>query len=217
MWSTGAAWWHDAIIGTTLRRRIMARAGRTANEALLEQSRTVRSWLEMLPSHLLTRSSVRRGRAVGELVDDVGSILAGLNDRGAGGSADPEHITETMIIKLIGYSDDLNRSLPEVDPIPLHRAALGRCTRALAAILHARYPGRSVEVRIPPYAAVQCAMGDPGPTHTRGTPPNVVETDPLTFLRLSTGRLDWDEAMATGAVHASGLRADLSAALPLLT
>ena len=83
-----------------------------------------------------------------------------------------------MIITLIGYLDDLNRSVPELDPIPLLRGALGRCTRALAAILPARYPGRSVEVRIPPYAAVQCATGDPGPTHTRGTPPNVVETDP---------------------------------------
>ena len=60
-------------------------------------------------------------------------------------------------------------------------------------------------------------MGDPGPTHTRGTPPNVVETDPLTFLRLATGRLNWAEAMATGTVHASGLRADLSSALPLWT
>ena len=195
----------------------MARAGRTASEALLEQSQTVRSWLEMLPSDSLTRSSVRPGRDVGALVDDVNSILAGLNDRGSGGSADPEDVIETMIIELIGYTDDLNRSLPEVDPIALHRAALGRCTRALAAILPARYPGRSVEVRIPPYAAVQCAMGDPGPTHTRGTPPNVVETDPLTFLRLATGRLDWDEAMATGVVHASGLRADLSTALPLVT
>ena len=122
-----------------------------------------------------------------------------------------------MIIDLIGYADDLNRSLPELDPIPLHRAALGRCIRMLAGLLPARYPGRSVEVRIPPYAAVQCAMGDPGPTHTRGTPPNVVETDPLAFLRLATGRLSWAEAMATGAVHASGLRADLSSALPLWT
>ena len=61
--------------------------------------------------------------------------------------------------------------------------------RTLAAMLAARHPGRSVEVRIPPYAAVQCGIGDPGPTHTRGTPPNVVETSPLTFLRLATGRL----------------------------
>src|SRR6187455_3224832 len=99
---------------TTLWRRIMARAGRTASEALLEQSQTVRSWLEMLPSDSLARSSVRPGRDVGALIDDVHSILARSNDRGPGRSADPEEMTETMIIKLIGYTDDLNRSLPEV-------------------------------------------------------------------------------------------------------
>ena len=70
---------------------------------------------------------------------------------------------------------------------------------------------------MPPYAAVQCGVGDPGPTHTRGTPPNVVECAPLTFLRLATGRLGWSDAVEAGDVHASGLRADLSAALPVLS
>ena len=195
----------------------MARAGRTASEALLEQAQAVRGWLETLPAESSTRSSVAPGRAVGDVVDDVNAVLADRGRARSRGSLGPDDVIGTMIIDLIGYADDLNRSLPELDPIPLHRAALGRCIRTLAAILPAQYPGRSVEVRIPPYAAVQCAMGDPGPTHTRGTPPNVVETDPLTFLRLATGRLSWAEAMATGAVHASGLRADLSAALPLLT
>jgi putative sterol carrier protein len=51
--------------------------------------------------------------------------------------------------------------------------------------------------------------------HTRGTPPNVVETDPVTWLRLATGRLQWADALASGAVHASGPRADLSAYLPI--
>ena len=70
---------------------------------------------------------------------------------------------------------------------------------------------------MPPYAAIQCAITDPGPTHTRGTPPNVVETDPLTFLRLATGRITWVDAVANGTVHASGLRANLAPALPLLS
>ena len=157
------------------------------------------------------------GRTVGDVVDDISAMLTAVDDRHSQGSLGPDDVIGTKIIELIGYADDLNRSLPELAPIPLHRAALGRCIRTLAAILPARYPGRSVEVRIPPYAAVQCAMGDPGPTHTRGTPPNVVETDPLTFLRLATGRQSWAEAMAAGSVHASGLRADLSTALPLLT
>lgn len=127
-----------------------------------------------------------------------------------------DDLLASRIIEVVVHSDDLNRSLPDHEPVRLHRGALGRCSRSLVAILAARYPGRSVEVRIPPYAAVQCAIGDPGPTHTRGTPPNVVETDALTFLRLATARTTWAEAMATGQVHASGLRADLTTVLPLL-
>ncbi|MGS2647388.1 sterol carrier family protein [Streptosporangium sp. LJ11] len=73
-------------------------------------------------------------------------------------------------------------------------------------------PGRTVEVRVPPYAAVQCVEG---PRHTRGTPPNVVETDARTWLELATGGLTWSEAMAAGKIAASGARADLSGHLPL--
>jgi len=73
-------------------------------------------------------------------------------------------------------------------------------------------PGNSVEVRVPPAGAVQAVAG---PRHTRGTPPNVVETDVETWLGLATGRLGWDEALASGRVSASGERADLSALLPL--
>jgi hypothetical protein len=128
-----------------------------------------------------------------------------------------EDYVATRIVELVIHTDDLNRSLPEVAPAELHRNALSRCTRTLAGILVGRHPGRSVEVRVPPYAAVQCAIGDPGPTHTRGTPPNVVETDPLTFSRLATGRISWAEAIAGGTVHASGLRANLAPVLPLLS
>ncbi|MEU5876134.1 sterol carrier family protein [Spirillospora sp. NPDC047279] len=73
-------------------------------------------------------------------------------------------------------------------------------------------PGRSVEVRVPPHAAVQCVDG---PHHTRGTPPNVVEMDAITWISLATGRLTWDDAMQDHRVRASGSRADLSAYLPL--
>ena len=130
-------------------------------------------------------------------------------------------LLHTRIIELVVHSDDLSRSLPGQPPVVAQRDALARCTRTLAAILAGQHPGRSVEVRVPPYAAVQCAttegVTDPGPTHTRGTPPNVVETDPVTFLRLATGRISWAEAVLTGSVHASGLRADLSGVLPLLS
>ncbi|HEX2893457.1 MAG TPA: sterol carrier family protein [Marmoricola sp.] len=80
------------------------------------------------------------------------------------------------------------------------------------AELKARAPGRSVEVRVPPYAAVQVIGGG---THTRGTPRAVVETDADTWIALATGALDWSEAVASGRVHASGERADLSPYLPL--
>jgi uncharacterized protein (TIGR03083 family) len=128
-----------------------------------------------------------------------------------------EDYIATRIIELVVHTDDLNRSLPEVTPAELRRGALSRCSRTLTGILAGQHPGRSIEVRVPPYAAVQCAIGDPGPTHTRGTPPNIVETNPLTFLRLATGRTTWADAVADGTVHASGLRADLSAVLPLLS
>jgi uncharacterized protein (TIGR03083 family) len=128
-----------------------------------------------------------------------------------------EDYLATRIVELVVHTDDLNRSLPEAAPAQLERNALARCTRTLTGILAGQYPGRSVEVRVPPYAAVQCGMGDPGPTHTRGTPPNVVETDPLTFLRLATGRIGWADAAAAGTVRASGLRANLAPVLPLLS
>jgi uncharacterized SCP-like protein len=94
------------------------------------------------------------------------------------------------------------------DPSELRDAA-----RYLVQLLAARHPGRVLEVRIPPVAAVQCL---PGPVHTRGTPPNVVETDPVTWVRLATGRLAWADAVGSAAVHASGPRADLAAYLPLV-
>lgn len=73
-------------------------------------------------------------------------------------------------------------------------------------------PGNSVEVRVPPDGAVQAVQG---PRHTRGTPPNVVETDPQTWLELVTGALAWDDALDAGRVHASGERASLADWLPL--
>jgi Bacterial SCP ortholog len=93
------------------------------------------------------------------------------------------------------------------------REALRVAVRYLLEALAEQVPGRAVEVRVPPFAAVQCIEG---PRHTRGTPPNVVETDPLTWLALATGRLDWAAAVASGQLRASGPRADISAYLPLV-
>jgi hypothetical protein len=92
------------------------------------------------------------------------------------------------------------------------RTELRDAVRLLLSALRRRAPGRTVEVRVPPYGAIQCIEG---PTHTRGTPPNVVETDGSTFVLLGTGRLAWTDAVAAGRISASGIRADLSGYLPI--
>ncbi|MDP9391963.1 MAG: sterol carrier family protein [Actinomycetota bacterium] len=92
------------------------------------------------------------------------------------------------------------------------RTVLAAAVKTTARWLAQQVPGRSVELRVPPHVAVQLV---PGPRHTRGTPPNVVETDAATWLRLATGQLSWDDAVAGGTVSASGNRADLSPHFPL--
>ncbi|MGH3670185.1 MAG: sterol carrier family protein [Pseudonocardiaceae bacterium] len=94
------------------------------------------------------------------------------------------------------------------------REELARAVRLSLRTLAQVAPGATVEVRVPPFAAVQCVAG---PRHTRGTPPNVVETDPHTWLALATARISWPQALADGRLHASGPRTDLSPHLPLAT
>lgn len=89
---------------------------------------------------------------------------------------------------------------------------LATAVRYLLQRLADAAPGNSVEVRVPPFGAVQVIEG---PRHTRGTPPNVVELAATTWLAVATGRRTWAEAVAAGDVNASGQRADLSAFLPL--
>ena len=98
------------------------------------------------------------------------------------------------------------------DPGGVDRAVVGTAVRFTLEELGTRAPGRSVEVRVPPFGAVQCLEG---PRHTRGTPPNVVEADAETWLRLATGDQLWAEALAGGRLRVSGTRADLDALLPL--
>lgn len=93
------------------------------------------------------------------------------------------------------------------------RADLAMACRFLLEELASAAPGRSVEVRVPPYAVGQCVAG---PRHTRGTPPNVVETDPVTWVALATGALDWRTAVVDARLVASGDRSDLSPYLPVV-
>lgn len=97
-------------------------------------------------------------------------------------------------------------------PAAAERETVATATRYTIEELGMRHPGRSLEVRVPPYGAVQCIEG---PVHTRGTPPSTVETDADTWLHVVTGGGSWEDALNGGKVRASGLRSDLGSLLPL--
>lgn len=95
------------------------------------------------------------------------------------------------------------------------RAAIGSAVRLTARTLAALAPGHSVELRVPPYVAVQCVAG---PRHTRGNPPNVAETDPRTWLRLACGLLGFQQAATDGLLSLSGPRAaEIASLFPLVS
>jgi uncharacterized protein (TIGR03083 family) len=169
-----------------------------------------------------------RGGATGLSPEDVGarhdvehaalvSALDGINgDPVIGARRGPIRLSDflaTRVNELVVHSRDLSASLPTVDPVPIDTDALGVAVSMLLDIVVDRAPGRSVEVRVPPYAAIQCVEG---PRHTRGTPPNVIETDPMAWVELACGRMSWAEAVDSGRLVASGERADLSGLLPVL-
>lgn len=121
--------------------------------------------------------------------------------------ADPAQ-TRAAVLSLAPWLHDDTRAVPD-------RAELAAAVRLTARTLAQQAPGASVEVRIPPFVAVQCLSG---PRHTRGTPPNVVETDPRTWLLLATGLLKLADARAAGTLYLSGSRAgDIQAWLPLVS
>ena len=92
------------------------------------------------------------------------------------------------------------------------RLTMATAVRYLLEELAARAPGNSVEVRVPPFGATQCVEG---PRHSRGTPPNVIEMDPETWIALATGELQWEQASEQSLIAASGTRAHLEGLLPL--
>ncbi|MFH8678853.1 sterol carrier family protein [Streptomyces lydicus] len=156
------------------------------------------------PAELLARTADEFERLVSGLPDDrLLAVRPGAMRLG-------DYLV-TRCLELVVHGDDLAAATGT--KIPYDRQALAATTRLLADALAAKAPGGSVEVRVPPFAVVQCVEG---PRHTRGTPPNVVETDPLTWIRLATGRTTWDVELAAATVHAGGERADLGGYLPLL-
>jgi Bacterial SCP ortholog len=119
--------------------------------------------------------------------------------------ADPAKARQA-VLAVADWLRDESRPAPD-------REGLGTAVRLTARTLAAVAPGRSVEVRIPPFVAVQCITG---PSHTRGTPPNVVQTDPRTWLLLATGMLSFAAASSAGALSLSGTRAgEIEHFLPL--
>lgn len=121
-------------------------------------------------------------------------------------SADPAQ-TRAAVLALADWLRDENLPAPD-------RTALAAAVRLTARTLAQLAPGASVEVRVPPFVAVQCVAG---PRHTRGTPPNVVETDPRSWLLLATGLLSTADAAAGGVLRLAGSRAgEIRAWLPLV-
>lgn len=121
--------------------------------------------------------------------------------------ADPAR-TRAAVLSLAEWLRDDTRPVPD-------RAELAVAVRLSARTLAEQAPGASVEVRIPPFVAVQCISG---PRHTRGTPPNIVETDPRSWLLLATGLLRVADAKANGTLQLSGSRAgEIEAWLPLVS
>ena len=121
-------------------------------------------------------------------------------------TADPAK-TRAAVLAVADWLRDENRPAPE-------RSALAEAVRLTARTLAATAPGASVEVRVPPFVAVQCISG---PRHTRGNPPNVVETDPRTWLLLATGLRAVDDAASAGALTLSGARApEIATVLPVV-
>ncbi|MBS4727571.1 hypothetical protein MSM1_04135 [Mycobacterium sp. SM1] len=120
--------------------------------------------------------------------------------------ADPATTRQAVLAVAQWLRDD---TVPAPD-----RAELAAAVRLTARTLAALAPGASVEVRVPPFVAVQCIAG---PRHTRGTPPNVVEADPRTWLLVATGLLPFPEAVSTGALRLSGSRAGaIASRLPIV-
>lgn len=109
-------------------------------------------------------------------------------------------------------ADEVNAALARVDDGRAERADLKLLTKHFLAVLEQRAPGKSVEIRVPPFAAIQCIEGV---RHTRGTPPAVIQTDAATWIALATGDLAWSDALDQARATASGERTDLAPHLPL--
>jgi uncharacterized protein (TIGR03083 family) len=171
----------------------------------------VEEWAAKLPGLAEQMDSATKGERL-KLADQVPLVEAALQHPG---DSVVEQLTGRHTLRDAAAFRLIEAVVHGLDAgIAAEPRALRAVVKELAGVLAQRYPGKSVEVRIPPYTAVQCVEG---PRHTRGTPPNVVETDGTSFVRLAAGRERWADLVADGRVRASGERSDLSGLLPLLT
>ncbi|HUR14600.1 MAG TPA: sterol carrier family protein [Mycobacteriales bacterium] len=171
----------------------------------------VEQWAARLPelaADLDERARGERLTLAGELPDLAAALEGRDGEQTVRQLTGTHRLADAVLFRVVeGVVHGLDAAI-EPDP-----HALRLVTRALAQALADREPGSSVELRVPPYVAVQCVSG---PRHTRGTPPNVVETDAVSWVRLATGRLSWADALRNGRVRASGERSDLGGFLPIL-
>ncbi|MFM1825414.1 MAG: hypothetical protein RLZZ37_49 [Actinomycetota bacterium] len=107
----------------------------------------------------------------------------------------------------------LNKYLGIENKNDLDKDTLRILVKYLLELLHKKVPGNSVEVRIPPFAAIQIIEGT---THRRGTPPAVVEITPETFIKISLGEISWQDSLTKGLIQATGQRSDLTEHFPLI-
>jgi uncharacterized protein (TIGR03083 family) len=198
-----AAWLQERAGGRALPMSAYVQAYAPAAADITAQ--TIEATGDSTPGELVSRL-----RGAIPVPDGVGATTVIRGPRGLTTALD---FARTRVLDLVVHCDDVTRSVRDREPVPLTRPALASTVRSLAEILAGQAPGRSVELRVPPFVAVQAIEG---PRHTRGTPPNVVETDAVTWLRLATGRAGFADAVRTGKVRASGNRADLSPYLPVL-
>ncbi|HSP38127.1 MAG TPA: sterol carrier family protein [Frankiaceae bacterium] len=185
--------------------RVLARPGRASG------ARTLAEYLAAIrATGPALRPDDASPHALLQLVDEatgaLGTAKTGVVE-GPAGPVERQVFLEERLIAAVALGRDLS------DPLVPEHALVRLVVRLLARALAELAPGRSVELRIPPHVAVQCVEG---PRHTRGTPPNVVEVEPVAFLELATGRRSWESGVTSGLLRASGERADLRPWLPLV-
>ena len=188
----------------TLERPTNTRAGSLA-EHLADRQHAEATIRELIRSVVGTDSPESLLPQVHRLIADLKARL---------GAPDLPAAVESLfgVVKLVDY---LRGALIEAAASamrfrqPIVPAAAVEATRALTMVLGARFPGAVLELRVPPAAAVQLGAFGAGPSHTRGTPPNVIEMDPLVFIGLATGLKQWPKELAAHSVQASGTQVDV--------